>query len=186
MHPSVAYLNGKVFIGGLGGEIGRGFLWLDAQSSDAIDVIEIVDRLKLVRHPDVMKEVEDWLRPLRHYNALAKLDLAYMELRMSCWGFADSYALPQQLELHPLISRRIYTAMLALPPEFRRSNGMTMACINREWPEVLALPINKYGDWRDRISPLRRAAANPSRAMRKARQLGLVALQTALNRLRPN
>lgn len=183
MHPSVAPLDGEVFVGGLGGEIGRGFLWLKAERSDAIDAVEIMDRLKLVRHPHVLAAVQEWLGPLDHYDALTKLDLAYMELRMSCWGFADSYALPKQLEIHPLISRRIYCAMLSLPADVRRNNGMTELCIKREWPELLALPINKYGDLRDKVVPIRRAIANPRRAMRKVRQLGLVGLRRALGRL---
>jgi hypothetical protein len=184
MHPSVAPLDGGVFIGGLGGEIGRGFLWLGSERSDAIDAIEIMDRLKLARHPDVLAAVKEWLHPLEHYDALVKLDLAYMELRMSCWGFADSYALPKQLEIHPLISRRIYCAMLSLPANMRRNNGMTLLCIKREWPELLSLPINRYGDLRDRVAPIRRAIANPRRAMRKIRQLGLVAFRRSLTRLR--
>lgn len=184
MHPSVTPLDGRVFIGGLGGEIGRGFLWLGSERSDPVGVVEIVDRLKLARHPDVLAAVEQWLEPLAHYDALEKLDLAYMELRMSCWGFADSYALPKQLEIHPLISRRIYRAMLALPADVRRNNGMTLLCIKREWPELLALPINRYGDLRDRLTPIRRAIANPRRAMRKIRQFGLVASRRAMSRLR--
>jgi hypothetical protein len=101
-----------------------------------MDAVEIMDRLKLVRQPDALAAVQEWLGPLDHYDALAKLDFAYMELRMSCWGFADSYALPNQLELHPLISRRIYRAMLSLPADVRRNNGMTMLCIEWEWPEA--------------------------------------------------
>lgn len=184
MHPSVAPLNGGIFVGGLGGEIGRGFLWLGSKRSDEIGVVEIVDRLKLPRHPDILAAVKEWLHPLHHYDALVKLDLAYMELRMSCWGFADSYALPKQLEIHPLVSRRIYCAMLALPADMRRNNGMTWSCIKREWPELLTLPINRYGDLRDRVAPIHRAIANPRRAMRKIRQVGLVASRKALARLR--
>jgi hypothetical protein len=184
MHPSVAPLDGGIFVGGLGGEIGRGFLWLGSKRSDDMDALEIIDRLKLPRHPELVAAVEEWLRPLEHYDALVKLDLAYMELRMSCWGFADSYALPRQLEVHPLVSRRIYCAMLALPADVRRNNGMTSLCIEREWPELLTVPINRYGDVRDRIVPLHRAIVNPRRAMRKIRQLGLVASRRALARLR--
>jgi hypothetical protein len=183
MHPSVAPLNGGVFIGGLGGEIGRGFLWLQSERSEVMGAIEIMDRLKLARHPDVLAAVKEWLEPLDHLDALSKLDLAYMELRMSCWGFADSYALPEQLEIHPLISRRIYCAMLSLPAHVRRNNGMTMLCIEKEWPEVLSLPINRYGDLRDRVVPIRRAIVSPRRAMRKVRQLGLVGFRRALVRL---
>ena len=184
MHPSVVPLDGKIFLGGLGGEIGRGFLWLGSKRSDAIDAIDIIDRLKLPRHPDVLAAVKDWFDPLDHHDALGKLDLAYMELRMSCWGFADSYALPKQVELHPLVSRRIYSAMLSLPADMRRNNGMISACIEREWPELLSLPINRYGDLRDKVSPIGRAVANPRGAIRKIRQLGLVASRRALARLR--
>ena len=60
---------------------------------------------------------------------------------------------------------------------------MTMLCIQQEWPEVLTLPINKYGDLRDRVRPIQRAIANPRRAMRKVRQLGLVGFRRALVRL---
>lgn len=183
MHPSVTPLDGKVFLGGLGGEIGRGFLWLGSERSDAIDAVGIIDRLKLPRHPDVLAAVKDWFDPLAHHDALGKLDLAYLELRMSCWGFADSYALPKQLEIHPLVSRRIYSAMLSLPAEMRRNNGMTTACIKREWPELLSLPINRYGDLRDKVSPIGRAVANPRSAMRKMRQLGFVAFRRGLARL---
>lgn len=177
MHPSVAPLDGKVFLGGLGGEIGRGFLWLGSKRSDVIDVVDIVDRLKLPRHPDVLAAVEEWFEPLARLDALSKLDLAYLELRMSCWGFADSYTLPKQREFHPLVSRRIYSAMLSLPAEMRRNKGMIAACIQLEWPELLSLPINRYGDLRDKVSTIGRAVANPRSALRKVRQLGLVAFR---------
>jgi hypothetical protein len=183
MHPSVAPLDGKVFLGGLGGEIGRGFLWLGSKRSDAIDAVDIIDRLKLPRHPDVLDAVKDWFDPLAHHDALGKLDLAYLELRMSCWGFADSYALPKQLEIHPLVSRRIYSAMLSLPAEMRINNGMITACIEREWPELLSLPINKYGDFRDKVSLVGKAITNPRSAMRKLRQMVLVAFRRRWARL---
>ena len=71
-----------------------------------------------------------------------------------------------------------------LPADIRRNNGMTSLCIKREWPELLTLPINRYGDLRDSVAPIHRAIANPRRAMRKIRQVGLVASRKALARLR--
>jgi hypothetical protein len=181
MHPSVEPLNGGIFIGGLGGEIGRGFLWLNSQEGVDIDAAGIVSRLKLPQHPRLVHAVAGWLDPLRHHNSLLLLDLAYMELRMSCWAFAQSYAMPEQVEINPLVSRRIYQAMLSLPPEMRRNNGMIIRCIEATWPELLALPINRYGDWRDGMAKARDAITNPGRAIRKIRQLGKV----RLGRLRP-
>ena len=182
MHPSVTPLDGHVFVGGLGGEIGRGFLWLNSDQHTEIDAVGLADRLKLPRHPAIISEIGRWLEPLGDYDSLLKLDLAYMELRMSCWAFAQSYAAPSQVEVHPLISRRIYEAMLSLPPSVRRQNGAIVQSIKLRWEELLALPINRYGDWRDNVVRLRSAAANPSRAGRKLRQLCLVASKRLFER----
>jgi hypothetical protein len=176
MHPSVEPLNGRIFVGGLGGEICRGFLWLDSGQGTAISASGIVSRLKLPQHPRLLQEVEQWLKPLAHYDSLYLLDLAYMELRMSCWAFAQSYAAPLQVEVNPLISRKIYSAMLSLPPSVRRNNGIILRGIQQTWPELLSLPINRYGDWRDRVKMAREAVGDPRRAIRKIRQLGTVKL----------
>ena len=182
MHPSVEPLNGRIFIGGLGGEIGRGFLWLNSDEGTAVDAASIVSRLKLPQHPTLLREVEEWLRPLKHYNSLLLLDIAYMELRMSCWAFAQSYAAPMQLEVNPLVSRKIYAAMLSLPPSVRRNNGVILRGIRQAWPELLSLPINRYGDWRDKMRMARDAMGDPRRAIRKIRQLGTVKLGRMLAR----
>ncbi|MBB3318091.1 MULTISPECIES: hypothetical protein [unclassified Rhizobium] len=182
MHPSVEPLNGRIFIGGLGGEIGRGFLWLNSEQGIAIDAPGIVSRLKLPQHPLLLKEVQRWLEPLRHYDSLFLLDLAYMELRMSCWAFSQSYAAPRIVEVNPLVSRDIYMAMLSVPPSLRRNNGLIVQGIQQTWPELLSLPINRYGDWRDRARIARNAMASPNRAIRKIRQLTSVKLGRMLAR----
>lgn len=171
MHPSVRPLAGKYFAGGLGGEIGRGFLWLDADNSTKIDARGLLTRLKLPDHPAVLEEVEKWLTPVAHYPPLFVLDLAYMELRMSAWAFAQSYATPRPIELHPLISRANYTAMLSLPPAMRRGNGMIRRSIEMTWPELLRIPINRFGDWRDKLTLIRHAISRPDRAVGKIRQM---------------
>ncbi|WP_299640431.1 hypothetical protein [Devosia sp.] len=173
MHPSVEPLRGRYFVGGLGGEVGRGFLWLKADADTPIDARGIVDRLKLPRHPQVIAAVERWLEPIAHFDTLLKLDLAYLELRMSSWAFADAYANPVRTELHPMISRANFTAMLSVPPELRRSGAIFREAISRSWPELLALPINRYGDWRDASKRAIDLAANPGRAVRKIKQMVL-------------
>lgn len=170
-HPSISPLAGSYFVGGLGGEVGRGFLWLNANEGDRLDAQNIVDRLKLPRHPRIISEVEDWLSKLPKYNTLFTLDLAYIELRMSCWAFAQSYSYPEVIKIYPLISRASYEAMLSLPTETRRNNGMIDLCIRQSWPETLALPINRYGDYRDRLELAERALRKPHRVWKKLRQL---------------
>jgi len=171
MHPSVMPLRGKFAVGGLGGEVGRGFLWLNATDATPVTATDIVDRLKLARHPDLVEGVEHWIAELPVRDTLLILDLAYMELRMSSWAYAQSYSNPDVNFLHPLSSRRVFEAMLSLPESMRRKDGMIFALIEKSWPDVLEVPINRYGDWRDYFSLIRNAAKNPRRVAKKIRQL---------------
>ncbi|MBZ9993088.1 hypothetical protein [Mesorhizobium sp. BH1-1-4] len=171
MHPSVSPLEGKYFVGGLGGEIGRGFLWLKAESDTAIDAANIVARLKLPQHPAVLEAVDAWLFPLLNYDSLFILDLAYLELRMSAWGFADSYVKPKQKEINPMISRANYVNMLSVPSRMRREREILLKEIGIKWPDVLAIPINRYGDMRDKLKFVRDVFSNPRRAIRKVSQI---------------
>lgn len=170
-HPTIAPLAPYYFIGGLGGEVGRGFLWLNADEDTAIDAGNIVDRLKLPRHPVIIQEVEAWLAAAPKYSSLFLLDLAYIELRMSCWAFSQSYASADVVKIYPLISRNVYDAMLSLSPENRRANGMIRLSIDAAWPDVLDLPINRYGDYRDQLQPLMRTIRRPHKAWKKLWQL---------------
>lgn len=171
MHPSVEPLRDHYFLGGLGGEIGRGFLWLGADEDTPIDARNVVARLKLPPEPELLAGVETWLEPIAHYDSLLKLDLAYLELRMGSWAFADAYANPVARELHPMVSRANYCAMLSVPAELRRDGTVFRNAVTRTWPELLALPINRYGNWRDTAKRLTDAIASPRRVARKVRQI---------------
>jgi hypothetical protein len=72
--------------------------------------------------------------------------------------------------------------MLSLPPSVRRNNGVILRGIRQSWPELLSLPINRYGDWRDKMRMARDAMGDPRRAIRKIRQLGTVKLGRMLAR----
>jgi hypothetical protein len=171
MHPSVRPLEGRYFIGGLGGEVGRGFLWLNADRATTIDARSLITRLKLPQNAEVKQAVDAWLAPISHFDALFILDLAYLELRMSAWGFCDSYVKPKQREIHPMISRANYVDMLSLPAELRRKGDIYFKAIEALWKEISEVPINKYGDYRDLLQPAREAMRNPKRASRKVMQV---------------
>jgi len=173
MHPSVEPLKDSYFLGGLGGEVGRGFLWLRATPDLQVDALTIVNRLKLPRAPELLEAVAAWLEPIMRLDSLVKLDLAYLELRMSSWGFSDAYANPVRRELHPIISRANYEAMLSVPWQMRRDGTAFGDAIARAWPELLTVPINRYGDWRDFAGKLTQAASNPHKVFRKLTQLAL-------------
>ncbi|GLS30382.1 hypothetical protein SAMN04488498_103305 [Mesorhizobium albiziae] len=171
MHPSMAPLKDTIFVGGVGGEVGRGFLWLNSNDQTKLDANGLIERLKLPLEPRLRLAVDAWLRPLKDLDSLLILDLAFMELRVSSWAFAQAYAPSHHIEINPLISRKTYKAMLSLQPSVRRNNGMVVRAVTTAWPELLELPVNRYGDWRDAYQKARDAAADPRRALRKLRQL---------------
>lgn len=171
MHPSVKPLEGQYFIGGLGGEVGRGFLWLNAEKDTVIDAKGLVSRLKLPQTTEVLQAVDDWLAPVRQFDTFLILDLAYLELRMSAWGFCDSYVKPGHCEIHPMISRENYSDMLSLPPDMRRKGDIYSKVIALLWQELSEIPINKYGNYRDILRPAKEAIRNPKRASRKIKQI---------------
>jgi len=171
--PSVDPLAGRILVGGLGGEVGRGFLWPDGLTKDdRISTFELVDLLKLPRHSLLLERVEHWLQDIPEgLDAWQLLDLAYVELRMGTWAFAQAYTNPKKLDLHPLISRRQFRRMWSLPPTFRADGGLMRGLVEQFWPELLQVPVNAYGGWRDKLSVVTRALRRPDRALRKLRQL---------------
>ncbi|MCW1401746.1 hypothetical protein OKA06_05190 [Novosphingobium sp. MW5] len=172
-HPTVGPLSGKVLIGGLGGEVGRGFLWpADLSEHTAITPEFLLTRLKLPHHPVLLPRVEAWLAGLPEgLDPWQVLDLAYLELRNGPWAFGQGYARQGPRDLHPLISRRQFTRMWSLPPAFRRSPGFLSLLTKQFWPELAAVPINSYGDWRDSLALIRKLWRRPDRAWRKLRQI---------------
>lgn len=170
--PTVAPLSEFDYVtGGLGGEIGRAFFWRPTDTETTpLSAHEIVVRFGMPVHDAVVAAVEEWLRHVPPCDSYFKLDLAYLELRMSCWAFAQSYATPNNCAIHPLISRESFTAMLSLPPEWRRANRMILRGIELAWPEVLDLPINRYGDYRDMTRQVFRALRNPRLVVKKLRK----------------
>jgi hypothetical protein len=167
--PSVFPLQDRICIGGLGGEVGRCFLWRDMERMPRIDAVSIVDLLKLPRVPAMLQRVEAWLERVPPESPHHILDLAYIELRMGSWSSSQSYSNEREIIIGPLGSFSMMEAMLALPPKFRQNDGFIREFIARYWPELLARPINRYGDVRDRLALLEKVT-NPTKLYRKVRQ----------------
>lgn len=171
-HPSIAPLAGyKWFIGGLGGEIGRAFFWRPTDTEAMpLDATTIVPRFGMPVHEAVVEATRAWHEPIAGLNALTRLDLAYLELRMSAWAFAQEYADSAVPHIHPMIGREAYQLMLELPPEAKRENAIITEGVKALWPELLQVPINQYGDYRDLLHVLSRAA-DPQRVAKKLRKM---------------
>ena len=171
-HPSISPLaRHKAFIGGLGGEIGRAFFWRPADSGTmALDGASIVPRFGMPTHDAVVEATTRWHDSVKDMNPLTRLDLAYLELRMSAWAFAQEYTDSTVPHVHPLIGREAFRLMLELPPEAKRASTLLKEAITQRWPELLTVPINRYGDYRDVLAMVR-MSANPQLVAKKLRKL---------------
>ncbi|MEO1425145.1 MAG: hypothetical protein AAFV09_18500, partial [Pseudomonadota bacterium] len=109
-----------------------------------MDADQIVPRFGMPANPAVRAAVEAWLPSIAHIrDPFLRLDLAYLELRMGCWAFAQAYVAPGLPEVSPMISRRCFQAMLSLPPDWRRGNRMILDSVRLAWPELLELPARQ-------------------------------------------
>jgi len=174
-HPTVRPLAKlECLIGGAAGEVGRGFFWRPGDRADMVmDEPALTPRFGMPAHPKVRAAVAKWLEGAAKAaggDALLVLDLAYLELRMGAWAGAQSYAAAWSQDIHPLSSRESFAAMLSLPPDWRRGNRLILDGIRMAWPELLELPFNRYGDWRDQARVLGRAARNPRLILKKLRK----------------
>ena len=172
-HPTIRPLASEYdyFLGGLGGEIGRAFFWRATDTRDmTLTVADLVPRFGMPQADAVTEATADWLWGVQQFNALTQLDLAYMELRMSAWSAAQTYAQSFVNHLHPLIAREIYTHMLNLSPDAKRGNLLIKSALAQSWPELAEIPINRYGDYRDLVHAAM-SATDPKRVAKKLRKL---------------
>lgn len=158
LYRTIAELGGyEAVIAGFGGEVARGFLWRAADTPESrITARSLIHRLGLPVVPELEQATEEWLAGVPEGDALFVLDLAYVELRMSAWAYAQAYVEDALLHFSPMISRSTYHAMFQLPVEYKRRNQLTYDLIARRRPDLLEVPINRYGDWRDQVPDLSR------------------------------
>ena len=172
-HKSVQSLSDNAFfVGGLGGEVARAFFWRPSDDTRLhVDTAQIVPRFGMPSSQTVFEATEEWLEQLPNLNSFIKLDLAYLELRLSAWAFAQAYSgVMNMSRIHPMICRETYALMLALPPEAKRGNRMIIEGIRQRWPELLEMPINRYGDYRDKLQFIRKML-RPKAVIKKLRKL---------------
>lgn len=173
-HASINHFNQHTVLSiGLGGEVGRGFLWKKGDRPDNKVTAELlIGRFGLPTENRLLESTALWLGTLPPgLDFFSILDLAYLELRMSAWAYAQAYAQDAIcLHISPMISYRNYKAMFDISPESKLRNPFLYSGIMRNWPSLLEVPINRYGDWRDLFTLIRKAS-NPVRVISKIRKL---------------
>ncbi|MDZ4138884.1 MAG: hypothetical protein U1D66_08415, partial [Erythrobacter sp.] len=172
-HPSMEPLAGHVLVGGLGGEVGRGFLWPSTLSADEqISDAYILARLKQPLSPENLAAAMHWRTQLpENLDAFQVLDLAYLELRMGTWACAQPRMPMVPRAIHPLISYNQFSRMWSIPPAIRQGDQMIRVLIQRNWSELLDIPVNKYGDFRDHLFLFNRIIKRPDKVLRKIKQI---------------
>jgi hypothetical protein len=169
VHPIAASHN---FIGGLGGENARAFLWRDADTADTtLNSHVMTNRFGLPQTPELTARLEQWFAELPAMNAFLRQDVAYHEHRNGAWACVQFCSDPGLVRHAPLLTHRSVALMLQLPPEWKRGNRLGAAIIHRLWPELEKYPYNSLGPLRDAWIKLQRLIDNPKVIFKKLRKM---------------
>ena len=176
--------NPSVEISGLGGEIGRGFLWLSTDKPDGkVGAPDLLKRLKLPDNKQFEIELEKWIEEFPQFDLFTLLDCAYIEHRMATWAFPQTVARdivgPQ---IYPLIHRESFSAMMSAPAEFRRSGQLFKAIVEKEWPQLLTFPINQGTRW-EKLRTVAHKLSKPGAVGMTFRKLGIAGIVKRFSRI---
>jgi hypothetical protein len=69
-----------------------------------------------------------------------------------------------------MVSREIFTRMMELPPSWRRKSRWMRFLIEDSWPELLSIPINSLGSFREAVRSAKRVMRQPSLLARRWRK----------------
>lgn len=171
--PSMAPLrNGKAFVGGIAGEMGRASMWRDSDTPDTpLNARDLIARLGMPFMEEFEAPCQAWMETLPEMDAYGILDQAYVELNLTNWCSTQFYGDPTVMEHHSMMTRRQIEIMQGLPAEWKRNNRLTKEVIKRHWPELDEIPLNKWGDYRDYLEVPMMAVRKPRLILKKLRKL---------------
>ena len=135
----------RAFVKGMGGEIARGYYYEPGDTATTTLTPDlIVDRLHLPAHPELSAAAAVWVDRLQPRYAFELLDHLYADNRVACWQAPQSHAdTAQHSFVFPLNKRSTVDAMHALPVEIKRADRIGRLVVQRLWPELLRVPINR-------------------------------------------
>lgn len=174
IHPTIQELDVDARIGGMGGEIGRGYYWrVSDDARTEIDVVELLDRFQRPHHRELVDDLEDWLREVDDFDYPTTLDLAYQEHRLGCWGGPQQLGILEDSDYFaPYCFLPIIESIHELTPDVRTFDELPHEVIHRTWRELDAYPYNSYSGWQrwrnlsDDVQTVKAAIANPRAAVR--------------------
>ncbi len=155
-----------VIFTGMYGETGRARLYrydCDTINDQPATAKFVLSRLTLGHHPKVVASVEEWLAPIQTLPRSAVLDLAFNELRFANWGMAQApIQRAMKMTLMPFAQRVVQNAFMRMEPTTQGTEVFFDSLVRYMWPASMDLPINKYGDYRDRLGKLAKFASRDS------------------------
>lgn len=171
--PSVAPLVGTHnFVGGLGGELARGFFWHADDTPDLpITPARLLGRFGQPNEEMLHAPLAEWIESVPDDNALHILDLAYVEHRMGPWSGGQFCNDPTLVRYAPLFTRRSSDLMLGLPPSWKREERMSSEAVSQTWPELNRYPYNNAGMWRAISVKAHRVINDPWVILRRLRKM---------------
>lgn len=172
-HPALDQLPNGYIMTGLYGENGRSRMYAsDFQTinNKTASVDMVVGRLGLPKAPEVMEAVEEWLAGIAWLPTSIILDLAFHEIKFGTWAMAQ---VPAQHAIRPALlsfaQRDVQRAFMATDPAVKTTNALFQRIGEMGWPEAMALPVNRFGDYRDPLFKLRKltSRAHVTRLLRR-------------------
>jgi len=160
-YPSMHALDTDAEIGGIGGEIGRGYLWKESDDRDThIGPSDLLFRWHKPEHPELVTALEQWLEGVEQFDTYTTLDLAHQEHRLGCWGGPQHLGFRAEVDhIRPFLYRPIVESAYRLGPDIQRTDGLPLQIVERRWPELAEFPYNSFTDWKKFWAPIEDNAA---------------------------
>lgn len=153
IHPTLAEVQSDIVLTGMYGEAGRARLYrhdIDSINDRPATAEFVLSRLTLPLEPDQLADIAAWVDGLSWMPRSMVLDMAFNELKFGTWAMGQA---PVQkaikLSWMPYCQLAVQKAFLETPPEVKGTTALFQAIGMRLWPDAMAFPVNRYGDWRD-------------------------------------
>lgn len=164
IYPTLAQLDGDDFIiTGMYGEIGRCRLYRQDYkdiNNAAIDVDFILSRLTLPGIEEIKNNITQWFEEINDCPSSMILDLAFYELKFGSWAMGQNpIQNAMKYNIYPFALRPVMETFLRLTPLSKGTNLLFDQCIRLAWKDLTSIPVNKYGDYRDFVVPLKKIFA---------------------------
>jgi hypothetical protein len=130
---------------GFVGELARAYWWRRFTPATVVTPELIIGRCDALRPvPEFLRRAEEWLAGLPALNAVATIEMLYLEQRGACWAGVVEYGElgASALRLPPLCRADLVRDLIRLPDEYRRQDRVHLDLIASAWPELLEFPFN--------------------------------------------